>query len=130
MRCFIAVDLAPELRDRVVHLQQGLKGLDTKLIEPENFHFTLKFLGEVDVKTLDEVKSRISSLTSNQSFKFNIDLEGVGAFPNDHFIRVVWIGADKLIPLQKQVNEALSGLFAQEKPISHLTLARVRSQNS
>ena len=127
MRCFIAVDLDSTLKEKILDLQAGLKGLDTKLIEPENLHFTLKFLGEVDVNTLNEVKDRLNALLKERG-SFNIDLEKLGAFPNEHFIRVVWIGVEKLMPLQKDVNDSLNGVFPVEKPIPHLTLARVRSQ--
>ncbi|MEK6888177.1 MAG: 2'-5' RNA ligase family protein, partial [Candidatus Aenigmatarchaeota archaeon] len=56
MRCFVAVDLDPQLRRTVDKLQAELSGLDTKLIKPENLHFTMKFLGEVDEGTVNKVK--------------------------------------------------------------------------
>jgi 2'-5' RNA ligase len=127
MRCFIAVDINEKLMPGIVRLQEGLKGLDTRLVEPENVHFTMKFLGEVDVKVINEVAKRIRHLAESTD-AFDITLSGVGAFPSEHFLKVVWIGAEELKPMQTAVNDSLAGLFPKEKPSPHLTLARVRSQ--
>lgn len=129
MRCFIAVDLDPALKAKVVAIQKELNWLDAKLVEPENLHFTLKFLGEVDMKTVDEVRRRLTHLAS-QTAAVEIDIEGMGCFPSDEYIRVVWIGSEKLTPLQQAVNDAMKGIVPSEKPVPHLTLARARSQNN
>lgn len=128
MRCFVAVDLNPKLTQKIEWLQKELAGLDTKLIEPENLHFTLKFLGEVDEGIVNKVKSVLQSLAANQE-TFNVNIAGIGAFPSEKFIRVVWIGGPELANLQSATNQALSDLFEKEKPTPHLTIARVRSQN-
>lgn len=127
MRCFVAVDLDPRLRKKVQELQKELTGLDTKLVEPENLHFTLKFLGEVDEGVVKQVKSLLADLADEQK-TFDIDIGGTGVFPSEKFIRVVWIGAPELANLQADVNQKLSELFKKEKPSPHLTIARVRSQ--
>jgi len=136
MRCFVAVDLAPELRKKVEALQKELAGLNTKLVEPENLHFTLKFLGEVDEDIVNKIRYILKDVAGSH-MQFFTEIAGVGVFPNDKFIRVVWLGEGQkdisdnkpsLINLQSIVNEALSGLFNKEKSSSHLTLARVRSQ--
>lgn len=128
MRCFVAVDLDPELRHKIAVLQKELGGLDTKLVEPQNLHFTLKFLGEVDDRTIAKVEDALRGVAIKYQ-SFSIDLKDVGVFPNEKFIRVVWIGGEGLAGLQKDVNESLSKLFKKEKPSPHLTLARVRSAN-
>lgn len=136
MRCFVAVDLDQDLRDKVVDLQKELAGLDTKLVEPENLHFTLKFLGEVDEGVVNKIKGLLMKLAAGEE-PFKIDVGGVGVFPSEKFIRVVWLGAPELTNLQVDVNESLFSLFKKETPkqndakrqsVVHLTLARVRSQ--
>lgn len=137
MRCFVAVDLDPKLRQKVEELQKELAGLDTKLVEPHNLHFTLKFLGELDEGFVNKVNTKLEAVASSYS-PFTVDVQGIGVFPNENFIRVVWLGAQSaavqnasfsLTNLQISVNESLAGLFKKEKPSSHLTIARVRSQN-
>ena len=127
MRCFVAVDLDPQLRRTVDKLQAELSGLDTKLIKPENLHFTMKFLGEVDEGTVNKVKIILNDVASRYK-PFSVTLKGVGVFPSEKFVRVVWIGAAQLSDLQNEINETLSPLFKKEKPAPHLTIARVRSQ--
>jgi 2'-5' RNA ligase len=127
MRCFVAVDLEPGLKKEIVELQKQLTGLDTKLIEPENMHFTLKFLGEVDVKGVNEVSELLGRVAAEFG-PFNVAIENAGVFPNEKFIRVVWLGGAALLNLQMAVEEELSALFKREKPVPHLTLCRVHSQ--
>ena len=128
MRCFIAVDLDRQLSDKVVALQNHLKGTDVKLVEENNLHFTLKFLGEIEEKSAEIVKEKLSEIAASAS-AFPITLSGVGVFPNEKFMRVVWIGSkgEEFINLHNAVNDALSYLFKKEKASPHLTIARVRS---
>ncbi len=127
MRCFLAVDIEEGLRDKVVDIQRGLEGFDVKLVERENLHFTLKFLEEINEEVLEDVKSKARKIAARfQPFK--IDINGVGVFPNLNYIRVVWVGAKLLYPLQKAIDDALSNILDSEEDIvPHLTLARVRS---
>jgi len=129
MRCFLAVDIPEELKKTIIAAQQELTGLDTKLVEKENLHFTLKFLDEVDEGKMKDVVKRIDTL---KAAPFPVLLKGIGFFPSQSFIRVVWIGAEspEFLNLHVVVNDILSGLFEKEKPVPHLTLARVRSQSS
>lgn len=127
MRCFLAVDLDGRLKEGVMALQKELKDLDTTLTKPENLHFTLKFLDEVDVKTVSEVERRISELAAKTK-PFNAAIKDIGVFPSESHINVVWLGAPDMTNLHIAVEDALSGLFKKEKPVPHLTVARIRSQ--
>jgi len=127
MRCFLAVDVPEALKDQIVQAQAQIAGLDTKLVERENLHFTLKFLGETDSKILEKVVQKISRIKTGP---INIRLKGIGYFPGPSFIRVVWLGAESqpFLDLHSTVNDVLEEEFQKEKPAPHLTLARVRSQ--
>lgn len=127
MRCFIAVDIPEKIKDDVIKIQQELQNLDTRLVERDNMHFTLKFLGEIPD---DSVKAVKEGLRTVKSQPIMIGLAGIGFFPSLSFIRVVWIGADsrEFFNLHVAVNDTLADIFKKEKPAPHLTLARVRSQ--
>ncbi len=127
MRCFVAVDLDPSLMGKITELQSQLKGFDTKLVEPENMHFTLKFLGEVDMKTAGEVNGLLEQVAAKFD-PFELAVENTGVFPSEKFLRVIWLGGESLINLQLSIEEGLAPLFKAEKPVPHLTLARIRSQ--
>ncbi len=127
MRCFLAVDVPEDIKNRMSKLQQELTGLDAKPVEKENLHFTLKFLGELDEEKTKSVVKRVGNIKTGQ---FTVLLKSIGFFPSSSFIRVVWAGAEseQFLNLHIAVNELLADMLPKEKPVPHLTLARVRSQ--
>lgn len=129
MRCFLAVYLDEALKSRVLDIQKQIAEIsDVKIVEPENLHFTLKFLGEANDDQVSYVKNAVADVAKDWQ-PFEINIAGLGAFPSLNFMRVVWIGAPALHRLQHAVDEALHPVFQKERNIvSHLTLARVRTQ--
>ncbi len=125
MRLFIAFDVSPAAHDHIIALQKQLTG--AKLTLTKNFHLTLKFLGETTPAQAEDIKKRLAKVP----FKpFTAQLDGTGVFPENGTPRVVWIGIkphDIICELQKQIDEALQGMFAKEKDFqAHITLARVK----
>jgi len=126
MRLFIAFDVPEEVREHILKLQKQLTG--AKLTLTKNFHLTLKFLGEVTPVQVEDIKKKLASV----KFKpFMAKLNGTGIFPSDKMIRVVWAEItphDIIRELQKQIDEALHGMFTKEKQFTpHLTIARVKT---
>jgi 2'-5' RNA ligase len=134
IRSFISVDITDQvLLDKIVKIQQALleTGADLKLVEPENLHLTLRFLGEIPKPTLELVREELKSLRFNQ---FKLNLQGTGAFPNLRRINVVWIGIkegeENLKEIAKKVESMLKKLGFPPDPKGfspHLTIARVRT---
>ena len=133
-RCFIAVDLEDEgIIERIRSFQEALAGTGNpmKLVEPENLHFTLKFLDEVPIVRIESIKKALSTI----SFKsFDVEVKGVGYFPGGGRVNVVWVGVgrgyDKLKSLYEEVEGRLSNLGFARDPRSftaHLTISRVKS---
>ena len=133
IRSFIAFD---------IDSQQVLNGLaevqnvvlkteaDLSLVKPQNIHITLRFLGDITPSMVDKIDKEMQSII----FKpFDVEIKGVGAFPNLRYARVVWAGI-------QEGGEELSRIFAQLEPwlrslgfapdskgfSPHLTIARVR----
>ena len=125
MRVFIAIEVPEELKKKISELQKELNIDGIKLVEKENLHITLKFLGNVDEDKVDEIKKMLSSIKFEN---FTIKLNKIGVFPNDNYVRVVWIGCDskELSKLGEDINDALAPMFAKEKFSAHLTIARVK----
>ncbi|MEM3154627.1 MAG: RNA 2',3'-cyclic phosphodiesterase [Candidatus Woesearchaeota archaeon] len=125
MRLFVAVEVSQEINDYFLKLQKKLTG--AKLTLTKSFHLTLKFLGEVTPAQADEIKKRLSQITFTP---FTATLDGSGVFPENGTPRVVWIGIEPqgtICALQKNIESALKGMFAQEKDFkAHITLARVK----
>ncbi len=129
MRCFIALDLPREAINYIKEIQKAIekKNLFTgKFTEPENLHLTLKFLGEIDEKRIEEVKKRLREIKQKS---FEVELVEVGVF-SKKFIKIIWIKLDGkgVFRLQKQVDEKLKELFKEEERfMSHITIARVKN---
>lgn len=124
MRIFICFDTSEEVEDVLRKTQKEFKGFGNINFVNE-FHCTLKFLGDVNENQLDLIKERLSSI----KFKpFKVELSPLGVFPNENYIRVLWVGLKgKILELQHQVDASLVGLFDKEKDfVPHLTLGRVK----
>lgn len=125
MRLFIAIDFN-ELKGYFAELQKQLPQ-NAKLSLVKSFHLTLKFLGDVEQNNADEIINNLKKIKFNT---FSIELNSIGIFPTENYIRVVWVGLkpeDKVMELQKRIDESLKNLFKNEKDFkAHITLARVR----
>lgn len=126
MRCFIAIELTKELRQKIADVQQKLAPENLKPVSAGNLHVTLKFLGEIDEKKAGEVAGKLNKLEFQ---KFTLRVSGVGAFPTERYPRVVWVGCEnlELSQLAQKITNALSGMnFEDEKFTGHITIARVK----
>lgn len=126
MRLFIAFDVSEEVKNHLLDLQEQLPK-DSKLNLVKEFHETLKFLGDVDEKKVDKIKAMLSNVDFTQ---FAANTKGIGVFPDEKLIRVVWVGLepkDKIIGLQQEIETALLDMFPKDTRFHpHLTLARVK----
>jgi len=134
VRCFVAVECGSAevlkgLRDTEARLDAT--GADLKFVEPENFHLTLKFLGEVPEARAGEAAQAVEAVSFQP---FSIKVEGVGVFPGLNKPSVVWAGITGGVADLAAVFEGLeAGLarldFDRERRrfSPHLTICRVRS---
>jgi len=125
MRLFVGIIIEPNEKIRKALAETKKLGLRT--VAEENLHINLKFLGEVDDNKIVEVKGALDSAHGFGSFE--VELRGIGAFPNASFIRVVWIGvkSDKVVALTKLIDGELTrvGFNKETSYTPHVTLARV-----
>lgn len=135
MRAFIAINLPDDLKQKVDKFVLLLKKELPKLkwVNPESFHLTLKFLGEVD--EIEDIKSVLDSVAVNRG-RFLIKLSGLNYFPQGGRPRILWLGvttgSDELSSLAKEIEEKLTNLnqpFKKEGKefTSHVTLARIKN---
>lgn len=129
MRSFIAVDLDRSLIPKITDIQARITEGKIKFVEPENLHFTLKFLGEITEQKAQSVISHTREVCSSFS-PFTIQLKKVGVFPSLNYVKVIWIGteSEEFFTLSKLVDSSMAKLgFRQEKDITpHLTVGRVK----
>ena len=139
IRVFIAVDLPPAIQESVEKQTASLRrtlGDDLiRWVPAQNMHLTLKFIGNIAASHLDFLKQMLTQSVNSQR-QFDLQIGGIGSFPNLKRPRVLWVGihapAD-LTSLQKNVEAGAVrlGYEKEERGFSpHLTLGRVRQNFS
>jgi len=124
IRAFLSIDIPKTFQKKIQKIQKDLPGFSGKLIEPENLHLTLKFLGEIDTETIIEIKQRLEKIKFK---KFPVKISHLGVFSKKQ-IKIIWLKMENCSGLQRVIDENLSGLFEQEERfMGHLTIARVYS---
>jgi 2'-5' RNA ligase len=138
MRTFIAIELSREIKEYLARLQDKLKlsQADVKWVTPQNIHLTLKFIGEIDEKPLEQLKQILQDIATGQK-QFSLSLTSVGAFPSLTSPRVIWVGINKgdeeVKTIAKTLEEKLSeiGITKEDRPFSsHITLGRTKSSKN
>lgn len=132
MRLFIAIDFDKYTKQKIYELQKEIRARSIKgrWKHIDNFHLTLKFLGEVSQEKLSLLDNLLNSIAfSNQ--RFWIKLDQVGYFDGNDSIRVIWIGVDgeieKLNELYYKIENQLYSIgFEKEKRQykPHITIAQ------
>lgn len=135
MRVFIGVDLPERLKDDLADLKQKLSPSlpSARWVKNQNLHITLKFLGEINPREVDDISKVLSAVLRGQA-AFDLSLESLGAFPSIKRAHVVWIGIDKgldeLIKINDNRNSALSHKNDEDtmplKP--HITICRTKEE--
>jgi len=135
LRSFLAVELAPHARAQAMEVMGRLRESsprEVRWVPEENLHLTLKFLGNVESDRVPKLIAALSAKLERVS-GFEVRLGGLGAFPNVHRARVVWLGvqagAGELARLSRKLDAAASkiGVERERRPFrTHLTLGRLR----
>jgi 2'-5' RNA ligase len=133
-RLFIALPLEDDARVslRGIHADMGSWGSLLKIVPPENYHLTLKFLGNCDDDLARSIESGFGSLHAG-SGEIPFRLRGIGTFPGIKRASVLWCGLETDREAVQQIYGMIEGFaspfgFKEEKRdfVLHLTLARVR----
>lgn len=134
MRTFIAIDLTAEIKNELAQAVRLLKPVAAwiKWVVPENYHLTLKFLGEVSESRLEMIRTVLEEVAGRHR-SFRLTVKGAGSFPpGQNKMRVIWVGIEAgpdLLALQSDLEDSLSqqGFEREERPFSpHLTIGRAR----
>ncbi|MCK4730396.1 MAG: RNA 2',3'-cyclic phosphodiesterase [Candidatus Aenigmarchaeota archaeon] len=130
MRAFIAINLPDRIKDKILEMTKEFQEKGIRKVGKQNLHLTLKFLGDVNEKKVEEIMQILKTV---DCVKFEVSLKNMGFFPNESFIKVVWLGIEngrnELIELQKQIDQKLEkyGFKPEKNYEPHFTIARVKS---
>lgn len=126
-RLFIAVQLTEDARRKIA---SGIGELPGRLVPPDNWHFTLRFLGTTSAADRESLVSILRR--SRLGPPFTIRFGSLGSFPRPKRARIVWIGlsegAAQLVSLAEKIEQAVrqAGFPAESRAFQpHLTLSRV-----
>lgn len=131
MRAFIAIDIGA--RKEIVEILEELKKIKAKmkLVEPENIHLTIKFLGEIKEDMIEKI-AKIIENSIKEINPFEAELHGLGVFPSMDYMRVLWIGFYDNGETKKiafEINEELKKYgFKKDRFSPHVTIARIKSK--
>jgi 2'-5' RNA ligase len=135
-RTFIAIPLPDLVGQRLAGWQRELapEFPGCRWVEPQPFHITLAFLGDVPNRDLNALCLAVAA-AAEPFGRFELRVEGLGAFPGPARPRVVWAGitADELGPLGELrtavVRAANQAGYRPDDPRfhPHVTLGRIRS---
>jgi 2'-5' RNA ligase len=105
----------------------GLPG--ARWIDTENYHITLRFIGDVDHRTAAEVTDMLDRLAGSEAF--NVRLDHLGSF-GGNTPRALYAGAESNVAMQRlqaaqeRVLQRLGLPPDSRRFIPHVTLARLR----
>ncbi len=135
IRAFVSIAIPEGVKDEVERVQDALRrGLPEKPLrwtKRDQFHLTLKFLGNVETDRVTELSEALRNSCAGIA-ALKLRAERVGCFPGPRHPRVLWVGvrddAEQLAELQSGI-AATCGTFCEaraDKPFTgHVTIARV-----
>lgn len=134
-RLFLAVPLSDDTRTRLdAYLKMVGRGrrLPGRVVRPDNWHLTLRFLGETKPTVHDQLVAALEAADLGPAFELTFN--GLGAFPDPLRARVLWVGVEggrrSLAALAEVVERTCVHAGWPPDPRSfraHLTLSRFKS---
>ena len=125
LRLFVALALPALVKTQLAALVGGIPG--ARWIPPENYHLTLRFIGEIEPWRAEEVDAALAAIRAP---RFELALAGIGTFEKAGRIMSLHVNAERseaLSRLQSKVETALQrvGLEPERRRFApHVTLAR------
>ncbi len=138
MRLFIAIPLDTDIKQRLKELQDRLirAGVRASWTKPDQFHLTLKFLGEQPESQIESIRN-VLLRAAGTTPAFTIRLERTGCFPDSGSVRVVWVGPNErsqsLLCVAQDIETFSSeiGIAKEKRTFSeHFTIGRVKMDSS
>ncbi|RWX75123.1 RNA 2',3'-cyclic phosphodiesterase [Neorhizobium lilium] len=125
-RLFTALEIPRNLALSLSLLRGGLPG--ARWIDVENYHITLRFIGDVDGRTADELVNRFDRIDRPE---FQLSLNGIGSFGSKK-PHSIWAGvapSSDLSALQGEIERICQRIGLAPDPrkfTPHVTLARLK----
>lgn len=128
-RLFAGLEIPPSLALSLSGLRGGLPG--ARWIEPRDYHITLRFVGDIDDRTADELAHALDRVERTE---FEVRLAGIDVFGADkpHSVYARVEPTPEIRELQADLERLCQRLGLKPEPrkfTPHVTLARLRRGN-
>ena len=135
-RLFIAVTIPEAIKAKIEEAQAELRCVlperAIRWTRREQFHLTLRFLGDVDAARVEALAEAVRAACRGFGV-LHLRADRLGFFPDLRYPRVVWVGvrdqAEQLPRLQGAVEQATREYTTEAKQgrfTGHVTLARIK----
>ncbi len=129
-RLFTALEILADVQQSPSFLRGGVPG--ARWIDPENYHLTLRFIGDIDDAMADEIALLLDGVSR---MAFDLRLEGLASFGGKSHARSCAAAAPtrQLLELQAEHERLLRRIGLEpegRKYTPHVTLARLRNASS
>ncbi|MCD6417879.1 RNA 2',3'-cyclic phosphodiesterase [bacterium] len=137
IRSFFAIELPEDIRRYIERdIVSRLKKVPAKVkwVARENMHLTVRFLGEISRRKVDEIVDRMFDMNIQERISVvSLSLSEIGTFGRRN-PRVIWLGlsgeVEKIVELHGYIERVCDAvkLPADDKKFSpHITIGRVKS---
>ncbi len=138
LRTFLAIPVTSTVRSELASWQTRLRGRfpdrGVTWVDPEHFHITLVFLGDVEWSALNRL-SRVVETACDGILSVSVSVQGLGGFPSLKRPRGLWAGLEgaSVSTLTSLNRRLVAGLEAMDIPTgddrfhSHITIARIKT---
>src|SRR5215831_5376547 len=135
LRLFVAILLPETIKNSVeqaqAKLRQALTDVPVRWSRREQFHLTLRFLGQVEA-TLAPALTEALQVACQRFAPLRLRATRIGFFPNQRLPHIVWVGIEDLhqqLPALQRAVQSATQNFTTEEPEStftgHVTLGRI-----
>jgi RNA 2',3'-cyclic 3'-phosphodiesterase len=129
-RLFTALEIPPQVAQSLAMMRGGLPG--ARWIDPENYHLTLRFIGDIDDALAHEIAGMLGRV---RRMSFEMRLDGLTSFGGRKPRALVAVATPiaPLMELQAEHERLLQRLGLEpegRKYTPHVTLARLRDSSS
>ncbi len=129
-RLFTGLEIPSGLATELAMMRGGLSG--ARWIDIENYHLTLRFIGDINDATADEVDAMLQQIRRKP---FTVTLEGLDFFGGDKPRAIVAKAqpSPPLVELQAEQERLIRRIGIPPEPrrfLPHVTLARLRDASN
>ena len=128
-RLFVGLEIPRDVGERLSLLRGGLPG--ARWIDPENYHITLRFIGDIDDRLAGDIASMLDGVRRRS---FDVRFGGLTSFGGNK-PRAIVVSVEPIQPLvelQSELERLMQRLGLEpegRKFTPHVTLARLRNSS-